>query len=484
MGLAGGFARQGRTVRGWVAGLEAPAAVEFFLAGEPAGTAAVRPQADGAARFEFLLPAADPGALTARVQNVWLESPRPEGRIDLITDENIALGWAWNAAMPEQRVDVAFFVDGVAAGSCRAEAYRPDIEAAGHGDGRYAFAWPIPYFILAGAREFVLEARDAATGTALGEPKIVRQQNFGGALARIAVLEAEILGLRRQVAEADEARLKQLFTVMGEFFQEVARQPGPPVMLGEAVREASKAAGFDLPECAAPEITVCISAAGAPADMLRQLAAQAGSAKVAFCLLNEGRGEAAALAPLAFRNLHYVHAPGATPAARINAAMQGRSGVMVFLGAGIALEPGWPTALENFAQHRQAAALAGRVTGAEGFLREAGAAFFAGVLHPRGFGLAADTLDFRYAGTVEAVGEMLFALRADVFAKIGGLDAGFSGLGPALAEYCQRATQAGWEIAYAPGFSGVLSGATAQVEDISAGQADARRLGDILARPR
>ncbi|WBK00083.1 glycosyltransferase family 4 protein [Methylocystis parvus] len=48
-------------------------------------------------------------------------------------------GWAWSPDRPGQRLLVDVFVEGRFAGQCLANLYRPDLEDAGIGDGRYAF---------------------------------------------------------------------------------------------------------------------------------------------------------------------------------------------------------------------------------------------------------------------------------------------------------------------------------------------------------
>src|SRR5438128_835906 len=61
-----------------------------------------------------------------------------EGFVDRI-DNGLVFGWAWQPAVPNEPVQVDVYVDRVLQVTASANLYRPDLEAAGKGDGRHAF---------------------------------------------------------------------------------------------------------------------------------------------------------------------------------------------------------------------------------------------------------------------------------------------------------------------------------------------------------
>jgi GT2 family glycosyltransferase len=67
------------------------------------------------------------------------------GHVDTI-NENMIAGWAHDPARPGERLQVQIFIAGRLAGTVVAECFRPDLEAAGLGDGHRAFAFdPRPF---------------------------------------------------------------------------------------------------------------------------------------------------------------------------------------------------------------------------------------------------------------------------------------------------------------------------------------------------
>src|SRR5229473_7104195 len=56
----------------------------------------------------------------------------------------IACGWAFHQSHPEQRLSVLVKVNGQMLGSTKANRFRPDLLAAGFGDGRCGFEFSLP----------------------------------------------------------------------------------------------------------------------------------------------------------------------------------------------------------------------------------------------------------------------------------------------------------------------------------------------------
>lgn len=99
------------------------------------------------------------GTMDTFPQSVSSSSPKLLGSLDLISDEGIVYGWAWDQEKPSERVEVEFLIDGVSAGTTVVGHYREDLLTAGIGDGYYGFSWPLPYDVLAQPRDVTLSAR-------------------------------------------------------------------------------------------------------------------------------------------------------------------------------------------------------------------------------------------------------------------------------------------------------------------------------------
>lgn len=66
------------------------------------------------------------------------DRPAFEGWIDLVRADRVG-GWAWDANRPADRLLIEVEVDGTVVTRTRAMQHRRDLQAAGRGDGRYAF---------------------------------------------------------------------------------------------------------------------------------------------------------------------------------------------------------------------------------------------------------------------------------------------------------------------------------------------------------
>jgi len=82
------------------------------------------------------------------------------------TEAGQAKGWAFDSEHPEARAKVEISIDGQVYRTVEAGEYRPDLEAAGFGDGRHAFALHLPEGACDG-RPHTVEAKFAGTDVAL-----------------------------------------------------------------------------------------------------------------------------------------------------------------------------------------------------------------------------------------------------------------------------------------------------------------------------
>lgn len=100
----------------------------------------------------------DPGAGTLGPQRV-------EGQLEVVRCREIA-GWAWDAATPDVAIDVDILADGHHLATVRADLHRPDLAAAGKGDGAHAFVFVPPLWMRDGVVR-TITATVARTGAVL-----------------------------------------------------------------------------------------------------------------------------------------------------------------------------------------------------------------------------------------------------------------------------------------------------------------------------
>lgn len=70
-------------------------------------------------------------------------TPSYDGSLESVDCGSI-VGWAWDARRPDAPVNVEVLIDGVSQGQVTASEARPDLAAAGKGDGRHGFSLPTP----------------------------------------------------------------------------------------------------------------------------------------------------------------------------------------------------------------------------------------------------------------------------------------------------------------------------------------------------
>lgn len=71
------------------------------------------------------------------------DGPAYDGSLESVDCGSI-VGWAWDARQPNAPVNVEVLIDGVSQGQVTANEARPDLVAAGKGDGRHGFSLPTP----------------------------------------------------------------------------------------------------------------------------------------------------------------------------------------------------------------------------------------------------------------------------------------------------------------------------------------------------
>lgn len=92
-------------------------------------------------------------------------------------------GWAWDSGRPDAAITVALFADGNPLAEVTADRFRPDLPAAGIGDGRHAFEVPLPVRLLDGeGHEISARFKDAPVELRLSPRAITCSNPFVGFL--------------------------------------------------------------------------------------------------------------------------------------------------------------------------------------------------------------------------------------------------------------------------------------------------------------
>ena len=410
------------------------------------------------------------------------------GHLDLVSSESGIAGWAWYPQQPGRRVELEILFGDTLAAVVTADLHRPDVADAGYGDGFCGFSLAMPYAMAAQPREVLVTVRDRQSKKILPQPLLFRQPAVGDALQKIAELEHDIRLLRATVAElerrgaADANAARDLFKTVGAFFNGLATSGVEAAAsrsrtLGGAVADVTSGlAPFAFPLCPAPELSVMVEAGGTAASMhaaLRELRGALGSAKAEILLLDPGTCEDAPLLPMVVQNLRYARLPAQSAALRCNDAMRLASGkAVLYLAAGALPNASIEPLAAKFEARPNTAAIALKLLGPDG--ESAGAELRFGEFLPRRTGL-------QNRAPVDAVAPQAFAIRRAAWERLGGLDEGFAAIGPALAEFCLRAKDAGNSVIYEPEFCATQApDYAATLPDLAAEAEDAQRLREII----
>jgi hypothetical protein len=80
-----------------------------------------------------------------------------------LTDCNQIAGWAWDSARPDTPIDVVVYDGDILLATVQANVFRPDLLAAGVGNGKHGFVYRTPSTLKDG-KPHVLRVRIAGTG--------------------------------------------------------------------------------------------------------------------------------------------------------------------------------------------------------------------------------------------------------------------------------------------------------------------------------
>jgi hypothetical protein len=390
--------------------------------------------------------------------------------LDRVDDEGLLNGWAWCRSEPERRVRLRFLVNGDPVGSVVANMFRGDLQAAGAGDGCYAFSFLLPWEAISRTSACHVTVVDDATGEQLNASTVFRRPALRPVEDRLRDVERNVRLLAARMGELEQrgrqeaASSRALLGVIGAFFtrlSEMNPEEVPtalvPSLSGLLDGTAARLRPFALGTPDASAATLCFEASGTLEGLHAALSAvrQAGiDAAAVVAVLDDGSMAEAALLPSLVQNLRYTRLqPGQSVVeARNRLARAGSGTVVAFLSPAVRLEEGWLAAiLAAFERHPECGVIGSRT------VREDGTVHAFGLLPDRDGGLSdpaaaedAHHPRFDHVRPVAAVSDWAIVIRASVFDVLGGFDESFADPGAAAMEFCLRCWQAGHTVLALP----------------------------------
>jgi O-antigen biosynthesis protein len=367
--------------------------------------------------------------------------PTLHGSLDRVSRDGWVSGWCWYPERPEAHVELAVLVDDDVVGVVRADAFRPDLQHAGIGDGTHGFSYALPYSALAERGQLTVTVREREGLRRVGDPITMRVGRLSATEERIEALEREIRLLQGRIAElqreadarADTRAARALFGTVAAFFADIADggAPSPGAATGASLRDlATRLTPLTLAVPERPVGTVWIGA-GADIDALHACIAALHAAGVdAACgiaVLDEAGH--AALLPALVRNLHYAMVPATL-------AQGARGDLIVFLAPDVRLAPRWLDEIaQTLADEPDAVAVGGRVVRSDGLLQATGLTFAAdGALRDTGHLAESDAPEHGFLRRVDALAAYAVAVRREAFLAAGGFSHLYARRGHAMAD--------------------------------------------------
>jgi hypothetical protein len=390
--------------------------------------------------------------------------------LDRVDDEGLLNGWAWCRSEPERRVRLRFLVNGEPVGSIVANMFRGDLQAAGAGDGCYAFSFLLPWEAISRTSACHVTLVDDATGEQLNASTVFRRPALRPVEDRLRDAERNVRLLAARMGELEQrgrreaASSRALLGVIGAFFtrlSEMNPEDVPtalvPSLSGLLDGAAARLRPFAFRTPDTPAATLCFEAGGTLEGLHTALSAvrQAGLDESAIvAVLDEGSMAEAALLPSLVQNLRYTRLQHGQllVEARNRLARAGRGRVVAFLSPAVRLEEGWLAAiLAAFERHPECGVIGSRT------VREDSTIHAFGLLPDRDGGLSdpaaaedAHYPRFDHVRPVAAVLDWAMVIRASVFDALEGFDESFVDPGAAAVEFCLRCWQAGHSVLALP----------------------------------
>ncbi|WP_160120568.1 glycosyltransferase [Rhodovarius lipocyclicus] len=406
--------------------------------------------------------------------------------VDVFSAQEIA-GWVRDPAAPERRVELELLLDDVPMARVIAANYRPDLEAAGIGDGRHGFSIRPVHALMAGTTALV-RLRDAATGHELIE-------GMGRIIHRAGGFDAGVGRLLSGLVENSARRARaagDLAPVITSLRRALALAEAAQAALPE---EAAASTEYDasmplhLPE-GLPEVSVIIPAHNQWAlthACIASLIAHAPRTAFEVILVDDASTDGTAQARLSGnirplrqeRNLGFIGACNAGAAAA-------RGRTLLFLNNDTLATPGWlDEMLATFALDPAIGVVGAALLNEDGTLQESG-----GIVWRHGdawnYGRNEEAEDPRYSFLRDAdyVSGAALMLPAVLFRQLGGFDAHFSPAYYEDVDLCFRARAAGRRVVVQPAARIIHLEGRSHGTDIEAGVKRHQKLNQAKFRAR
>lgn len=393
-----------------------------------------------------------------------------QGNLETIQEDGLISGWCWDTSQPEHRRNLSVLVDGQPVGETIADIFRPDLEAAGIGDGCFAFSFLLPWSAIAARSVSTISVQDSETGEPVGGSLKFYRKAILPVEQRLATIERTLRLMETELAGVDaratrEAGLtRSMFGAIGTFFTQLAEMPIDALAAGGnvALRSLLSQTGdqyqpFALAAPAAASLTICIIADRPIGDVhaaLQALQISGVDQKAEIILLDATQRDECALLPSIVRNLRYWRISEAeSPTAVLNrvGALAGHN-LLAFLSVAFQPEPGWLEAVsDTMAKHADCAVLACRVRGEDGtVLSSALLPDRTGRLADFAYGEPTEVPRINRTRLVAAAREGAIVIRRQVFQDLEGFDPSFIDHAATITDFCLRCWSIGHVVRYQP----------------------------------
>ena len=397
------------------------------------------------------------------------------GHLENIQEDGLITGWCWDPDHPTTRAKLTVLVDNEPIGDLIADNFRPDLEAAGVGDGAHAFAFLLPWSAIAGKSVTSVHVADPVNNRPVGGSLTFRRTALLPVEQRIAELEHSARLFQARLAESNQhtnrvtALVQSTLATIGAFFTQLAEMPlealSQPGSVGvdsllTAARTEFEPFAFAVP--VAPLVTICVSGEGSLADVygcLRALKACGVDNEAEIVVIDASASHETGLIPLLVQNIRYwsVDARRSLLEARNRLADLGRHDLLLFLSPAVRMRAGWLDATKaTLAAHPRCAVLGSTVLRLDGTIQSSAlTGDQSGRLTDRGYAEMPNAPWHNRLAPVAAVPDHAILIRQPAFREVEGFDPAYVDLAAAATDLCLRCWDAGYSVLYQPG--GALS---------------------------
>jgi len=253
-------------------------------------------------------------------------------------------GWCWNPKRPTDRLVLEILIDERIISTFVASRFREDLRGRNIGDGYYGFIATIPKSLLDAGTNFVISARDRASGCCFwrqvrGQPGLpndfaVRVTDAQRCLSRVAWSNR----FRTLGKSSLTSRISTELGALGTHLRTTTkgldnRYLSPIASARSALLRLTDPTALEI--FRSPKVAVIIVADSTSNDVLSTISALVPTLKsmeASLLLIDRGLNADVALAPSLFRNLSYIFDPQANPGSLVADALKYAQGdLLIFI---------------------------------------------------------------------------------------------------------------------------------------------------------